>query len=84
MRRFILWLDEAAAFHGVPQRLGHQLTGEVRAKYLRRTSIRARRRGRLEATGAVGTNGGHAVEGGSRLLEARGDRLSGSVMEQAA
>ena len=25
------------------------------------------RRGRLEAIGAEGTNGGHAVEGGSRL-----------------
>ena len=47
-------------------------------------SMRACRRGRLEATGAEGTNGGHAVEGGLRLLEARGDRLSGSVMERAA
>ena len=42
------------------------------------------RRGRLKATGAVGTNGSHAVEDGSRLLEVRGDRLSGSVMERAA
>ena len=41
-------------------------------------------RGRLEATGAKGTNGGHAVDGGSRLLEVRGDRLSESVKERAA
>ena len=41
-----------------------------------------RRRRRLDATGAEGTNGGHAVDGGSRLLEVRGDRLSGSVMER--
>ena len=49
--------------------------------------MRVCHRGQLETTGgAVGTNGGHAVDGGSRLLEARGDRLSGSVtiMEQAA
>ena len=51
-------------FFGVPQRLGHQLSGEVRTKYLRRAKIRARHRGRLEA---VGTNGGH-VEGDSKLL----------------
>ena len=76
--------DKAAAFIGVPQRLAHQLSGEVRAKYLCRASIRARRRRRLEAAGAVGTNGGHIVEGDSRLLEARGDRLSGSVIEQVA
>ena len=59
-------------------------SGTVRAKSLRGASIRARRRGRLEATKAVGTNGGHAVEGGSRLLEARGDRLPGSTMDQEA
>ena len=46
--------------------------------------MRACRREQLEATEAVGTNGGHAVDGGLRLLEARGDRLSGSVMERAA
>ena len=40
--------------------------------------------GALEATGAEGMNGGYAVDGGSRLLEVRGDRLSGSVMERAA
>ena len=59
-------------------------SGAVRAKYLRRARITACRRGRLEATGAEGTNGGHAVDDGLRLLEARGDRLSGSVMEQEA
>ena len=57
---------------------------EARAKCLRRARIGTCRRGRFKATGAVGTNGGHAVEGNLRLLEARGDRLSGSVMEQAA
>ena len=41
-------------------------------------------RERLEAIAAEGTNGGHAVEGGSRVWDARGDRLSGSVMERAA
>ena len=46
--------------------------------------MRACRRVRLETTGAVGTDGGHAVDGDSRLLEDRGDRLSGSVMERAA
>ena len=38
------------------------------------------RRGRLEATRAEGTNGGHAVDSGSRS-EVRGERLSRSVME---
>ena len=84
MERLILGLDEAAAFFGVPQRLEHQLSGEVRAKYLRRASIRARRQRRPEATQAVGTNGGHVAEGDLRLLEARGDRLLGSVNERAA
>ena len=59
-------------------------SGAARAKYLRRARIRACRRVRLEARGAEGTNEGHVVEGGSRLLEARGDRLSGSAMERAA
>ena len=40
------------------------------------------RRERLEATG--GTNGGHAVDGGSRLLDVRGDRLLGNAMERGA
>ena len=80
----MLRLDEAALIFGVPQRLGHQPSKAARAKYLRRASIRARRRGRLEATAAVGTNGGHIVEGDLRLLEARGDRLLWSVMEQAS
>ena len=35
-------------------------------------------------SGAEGTNGDYAVDGGSRLLKVRGDRLSGSVMERAA
>ena len=39
---------------------------------------------RLKTTGAVETNGGNAVDGDLRLLEARGDRLSGSVMEREA
>ena len=47
-------------------------------------SMRACRRRRFEATGAVGTNEGHAVEGDLRLLETRVDRLSGSIMERAA
>ena len=42
------------------------------------------RRGRLETTGAVETNGGQTIDGGLMLLESRGDRLSGSVMECAA
>ena len=46
--------------------------------------MRAFCRVRLVTTGAVGTDGGHAVDGDSRLLEARGDRLSGSVLERAA
>ena len=46
--------------------------------------MRACRRVRLETTGAVETNGGHAVDGDSRLLEARGHRFSGSVMERTA
>ena len=46
--------------------------------------MRACRRVRLETTGAVETNRGHAADGDLRLLEARGDRLSGSVMKQAA
>ena len=37
------------------------------------------RRGRLEAT--EGTNVGHAVDGGSRSSEIRGEGLSRSVME---
>ena len=49
-----------------------------------RGPMRACHRGWLKATGAVGTNGGNAVEGGFRLLEARGDQLSWSVMERAA
>ena len=46
--------------------------------------MRACCRVRLETTGAVGTDGGHAVDGDLRLLEARGDRLSGSAMEREA
>ena len=46
--------------------------------------IKACFRGRLEAVGAEGANEGHAVDGGSRLLEVRGDRLSGNVMQRAA
>ena len=46
--------------------------------------MRAFRRVRLETTGAEGTNGGHAVDGVLKVLEARGDRLSRSVMERAA
>ena len=45
---------------------------------------KACRQGRLEAIGAEGTNGDHAVEGGSRLWNVRGDRLSVSVMKRAA
>ena len=47
-------------------------------------SKRSCRRGRLEAIGAEGTNGSHAVEGDSRLWDVRSDRLSGSVMQRAA
>ena len=64
MRRFILWLDEAAAFF--------------------EGSMRACRQVRLEIIIAVETNGGHAVDGDLRLLEARDDQLSGNVMERAA
>ena len=46
--------------------------------------MRACRRVRLVTTGAGGTKVGHAVDGDLRLLEARGDRLSGSVMERTA
>ena len=46
--------------------------------------MRACRRVRLETTGAVEKNGGHAVDGDLRLLEVRSDRLSGSVIERAA
>ena len=46
--------------------------------------MRACSRVRLETTGTVGTNEGHAVDDNFRLLEARGDRLSRSVMERAA
>ena len=42
------------------------------------------RRERLEAIGTEGTNGDHTVEGGSRLWDVRGDRLSVSIMERAA
>ena len=47
-------------------------------------SMRACRRVWLKTAGAVATNGGHAVDDDLRLLEARGDRLSGSVMDRAA
>ena len=49
-----------------------------------RARISVCRRGRLEAIGAEGTNGGHAIDGSLRLLEVRGDRLLGSIMERAA
>ena len=42
---------------------------------------RSCRRGRLEAIGAGRTDGGHAVEGGSRLWDVRIERLSVSVIE---
>ena len=45
--------------------------------------MRACRRVRFETTGAVETSRGHAVNDDSRLLEARGKRLSGSVGERA-
>ena len=40
------------------------------------------RRERLEATG--GTKGGHAVDGGSKLQDVRGDRLLRNAMERGA
>ena len=43
-----------------------------------------RRRERLDAIGDKGTNRGHAVDGGSRLYNVRGERLSGSAMERGA
>ena len=46
-------------------------------------SMRTYRRVRLETIGSV-ENGGHAVDGGLRFLEARGDWLSESVTERAA
>ena len=46
-------------------------------------SIRACCRVWLKTTGAVEADGGHAVDDDLRLLEVRGDRLSGSVMERA-
>ena len=36
------------------------------------------RQGRLKAIGAEGTNGGHAVDGGSMLSEVRSDRCRGA------
>ena len=47
-------------------------------------SMRACRRVRFETTGAVETRRGHAVDYDSRLLEARGKRLSGSVGQREA
>ena len=41
------------------------------------------RRERLGAIGAEGTNGGHAVDGRSRLYDVRGDRLSGIIIERS-
>ena len=81
----MLGLGEASAFSGGSMirdpKAFRSGTGET---FTRRAEIRACRRGRLEATGAVGTNGDHAVDGGSRLLEVRVDRFSGNVMERSA
>ena len=81
----MLGLGEAAAFFGGSMirdpKAFRSGTGEI---FTCRAEIRACRRGRLEATGAVGTNGDHAVKDGSGLLEVRVDRLSGNVMEQSA
>ena len=77
VRRFTLRLDEAEAFLGRKDDLGINLQErDTRIVYAVRMAVN-------RSFPAAAGSKCYAVEGSSRLLDVRGGRLSGSVMERS-